>query len=292
MTRDPVPLWFNSDMAADEPDSVVLGGLIQDFAVSVNEYVRKSRRAISEEFLTQVDVMLGASAHPLTANIAKLPDDFAFTLVQTTGGLLHAAGTLLTGPTPSPVPLAVLTRSIAEHSATCVYVCRAENHLVRTVRAAILARQNLIEEGARKPSHPFHDGEKALDRLIQTQQRENSSAFKPPPSAFESLVSQELGEVFPLTHYKLLHRYVHPNPTTTVMTSLTADQRPAELRRDAYDLSFLSAMAFHAAASAVVPTRDGDPTPIGLAVDRLSQYKELSDSWSASIQGADRSRRS
>lgn len=86
MAHDPVSLWFNSAMAVDEPDSVVLGGLIQDFAVSVNEYVRKSRRAISAELLTQVDVTLGASAHPLTANIAKLPDDFAFTLAQTTGG--------------------------------------------------------------------------------------------------------------------------------------------------------------------------------------------------------------
>ena len=163
-------------------------------------------------------------------------------------------------------------------------MCRAENHLIRTVRAAILARQNLIEEGARKPSHPLHDGEKALDRLIQYQQRDNPSAFKPPPSAFEGLISQELGEAFPLTHYKLLHRYVHPNPTTTVVTSVTADQRPVELRRDTYDLSFLSAMAFHAAASAVVPTREGDPTPIGLAVDRLSQYKELSDAWAALLR--------
>lgn len=270
-------------MTTDAPDSVILGGLIQDFAVAVNEYVKNSPRTIDAASLNEVDVTLGAAAHPSTANIAKLPDDFALTFVQTTGALLHALGTLLTGPTPSPVPLAVLTRSIAEHSATCVYVCRADSHLIRTVRAAILARENLAEEGAKNPSHPRHADWGAFDRLVQSQQKHDSKTFKPPPSSFENLVSQELGEIFPLSHYKLLHRYVHPNATATMMNTLTADQRPVEVRRDAYDLAFLAALAFYAATSAVVPTRNGDSTTVGLAIDRLSQYKERVDAWAISI---------
>jgi hypothetical protein len=139
-------------MEATEPGLENLGHLIQVFAAEVNNFLRFSVPVVSDGVRSQVDVELDAGRHASTVGVSKLADEMTFTLLQTTGNMLHGLGTILMGRThASPPPVAALTRSIIEHSAMCVYSCSGESHLHRTVRAAILARRGLIEIGAKKP---------------------------------------------------------------------------------------------------------------------------------------------
>ena len=267
-------------MDTSEPGLETLGHLLQAFAAEVNNFLRFSSPVVPEEVRRQVDVALGADRHAATVGVSKLADEITFMLLQTTGNLLHGLGTILMGRTPgSPPPVAALTRSIIEHSAMCVYACSEEDHLHRTVRAAILARRGLIEDGAKKPGAPFHEMKKVFDRLIQDFQRSHEGEPKAPPSQLESLVKQELSEVCSEDQYRLLHQYVHPSPVTAMMTSLNADLAPVALKVDTYDLSFLSAHAFYAAATAAIPTMSGDLSKADQAVRELSAFECAVTLW-------------
>ena len=124
-------------MNAAEPGLANLGHFLQVFAAEVNNFLRFSSPVVPEDVRRQVDAELNADQHATTVGVSKIADEVTFTLLQTTGSLLHGLGTILMGHTPaSPPPVATLTRSIIEHSAMCVYACNGEDHLHRTVRAA------------------------------------------------------------------------------------------------------------------------------------------------------------
>jgi len=118
-----------------------------------------------------------------------------------------------------------------------------------------------------------------FDRLIQGFQRSHEGKPKAPPKHLESLVKQELSDACTEEQYRLLHRYVHPSPFTAMLTSLNASLVPVVLKVDTYDLSFIAANAFYVAATAAVPTRDGDLSKADQAVRELSAFKESVDRW-------------
>lgn len=229
-----------------------------------------------------VTARVNAALDDSVENVAKLPDELAFGILQVSGAHVHTIGRLLLDPFASPATIAPLARSAVEYAALLVFLNREEDPKVRTVRNARALRLGMKKDKLhrQKVSEEMYAD---LNKVVTRYTRKHTI----PDLRYEELginrmVNQTLGKLIGPEFYDTLSSYTHHNPWKAFNQILVPTRNPDALEIESLLFAYRSSLALSGASFTLLRYRDpvavrGWQEKLNLEAEHLLQLGEQID---------------
>lgn len=189
-------------------------------------------------------------------NVARVPDELAFGIIQVAGAHVHTIGRLLLDPFTSPATVAPLARSAVEYSALLMFLNRKESPEDRTVRNARALRMGMkIDKVHRQPI--AEDMYADLSRVVERYTRKHFiPELKHNEVEFSKMVEQTAGDLIGPKFYDELSSYTHHNPWKAFNQTLSPDLNPESLELESLRFAYRTSLAIVGASFTLLPYRN------------------------------------
>lgn len=189
-------------------------------------------------------------------NVARLPDELAFGILQVSGAHIHTIGRLLLDPFTSPATVAPLARSAVEYSALLMFLNREEAPEVRTVRNVRALRMGMKIDKVHRQK-VAEDLYADLSKVVERYTRKHTIPdLKHDEVKYKEMVEQVAGELVGFDFYDKLSSYAHHNPWKAYNQIILPDYNPDLLEQDSLLFAYRSTVALSGASFTLLPFRD------------------------------------
>lgn len=216
--------------------------------------IGRSKPAWGADITEHVNSVLDKSIQ----NVARLPDELAFGILQVSGAHIHTIGRLLLDPFTSPATIAPLARSAVEYSALLMFLNREESPEVRTVRNARALRMGMKIDKVHRQK-VAEDMYTDLSKVVERYTRKHIIPdLKHDEVKYKEMVVQMAGELVGSDLYDKLSSYAHHNPWKAFSQIILPDYNPDSLELDSLLFAYRSTVALSGASFTLLPFRDQD----------------------------------
>lgn len=188
-------------------------------------------------------------------NVARVPDELAFGIIQVAGAHVHTIGRLLLDPFTSPATVAPLARSAVEYSALLMFLNREEALEDRTVRNARALRMGMkIDKVHRQPI--AEDMYADLNRVVERHTRKHFiPELKHNEVEFSEMVEKTAGDLIGPKFYNELSSYTHHNPWKAFNQISAPELNPDSLELESLRFAYRTSLALIGASFTILPYR-------------------------------------
>lgn len=270
----PEPLKPNPEIANFKEE---MSRLCINLATAAKE-IGRTKPAWGPDITAQVNATLDDSVE----NVAKVPDELAFGILQVSGAHVHTIGRLLLDPFASPATIAPLARSAVEYSALLMFLNREEAPEVRTVRNARAIRLGMKKDKVhrQKVSEEMYAD---LNKVVTRYTRKNTIPdLRYEEVGIKKMVNQMLGKLVGPEFYDTLSSYTHHNPWKAFNQIVFPTHNPDALEVESLFFAYRSSLALSGASFTLLPYRDQAAVrdwqeKLNLEVELLLQLRERID---------------